>query len=169
VVRLADIMVYICKYYPYKSELSKARLTKLIYLADWKYALSKSTQISPIRWYFDRYGPFVYDVLDEAKDDSRFRVEKSETMYGSEKEVIRLIDEDVDALGLATDEIETLDFVINKTKDKNWSEFLRLVYSTYPIATQSKFSNLDLSVLAEEYKEKRDQGLFDDQGPGSGS
>ncbi len=33
---LRDIMLYICDKYPQKRDLSNARLTKLIYLSDWK-------------------------------------------------------------------------------------------------------------------------------------
>ena len=31
---LRDIVAYVCKNYPYKDELSNARVTKMVYLAD---------------------------------------------------------------------------------------------------------------------------------------
>ena len=33
--KLVDVVGYLCEHYPHKAELSKARLTKMVYLADW--------------------------------------------------------------------------------------------------------------------------------------
>jgi hypothetical protein len=48
-----------------------------------------------------------------------------------------------------------LDFVIEKTKDLEWNDFIRLIYSTYPIVTQDKYSKLDLVSLAKEYQKTK--------------
>jgi hypothetical protein len=44
---LKDIIAYYCKQYPHKAELSKARLTKMVYLADWKSAIGQPPLLSP--------------------------------------------------------------------------------------------------------------------------
>jgi hypothetical protein len=33
-----------------------------------------------------------------------------------------------------------------------WNDFIRLVYSTYPIMSQERGTELDLAALAEEYR-----------------
>ena len=43
-----DIVAYICCKYPYSSELSNARLTKLVYLADWMSAVANDEQVTDI-------------------------------------------------------------------------------------------------------------------------
>ncbi len=74
-------------------------------------------------------------------------------MFGGPKDLMRVAD-DIDYPSLDEEEKKLLDFVIEKSASKNWDEFIRLVYSTYPIATQERFSELDLVELAREYEEK---------------
>jgi hypothetical protein len=50
---------------------------------------------------------------------------------------------------------DILDFVIGSVEDKGFTEFIKLVYSTYPIVTQERHSRLDLGALAEEYRRIR--------------
>jgi hypothetical protein len=150
---MRDVIAYICKNYPHKDELSNARLTKMVYLADWRSALTRGKQLTDVDWMFNHYGPFVYDVIDAVKDDPTLEVVSTENMYGAPKDLVRVAD-DVSYPSLSEEEKELLDFVIEKSAEKNWDEFIRLVYSTYPIATQERFSDLDLVNLAQEYEEK---------------
>jgi hypothetical protein len=46
-----------------------------------------------------------------------------------------------------------LDFVIEQTAPLYWNDFIKLVYSTYPVVTQPRFLPLDLVKLALEYRE----------------
>lgn len=149
---LRDIVAYICKNYPHEDELSNARVTKMVYLADWRSAIERDKQLTGITWRFDHYGPFVYDVLDVAREDPAFKVTSTQNMFGSQKELLSVAD-DVDYPSLDENEIEVLDFVLNSTAAMNWSEFIKLVYSTYPIVTQERYSKLDLIKLAREYEE----------------
>lgn len=151
---LRDVMAYLCAKYPYKDELSKARLTKMVYLADWKSAITSSRQITNIEWRYNHYGPYVVDVFEQAINDPIFEVESTANLYGSPKQIIRLADESFDP-DLSDSEKQILDFVIKRTKDKFWNDFIRLVYSTYPIVSREKNTNLNLVTLAEEYKSER--------------
>jgi hypothetical protein len=54
---------------------------------------------------------------------------------------------------LDKEEKEILDFVIESSSTKNWDEFIKLVYSTWPIATEERYSKLDLAGLARAYEE----------------
>jgi len=59
---ITDILAYILNRYPHAQEMSNARITKMVYLADWKHAIDSHRQISSINWVFNNYGPFVWDV-----------------------------------------------------------------------------------------------------------
>lgn len=59
---------------------------------------------------------------------------------------------DVGYPSVTEEERELLDFVISTSASKNWDDFIKLVYSTYPIITQERFSKLDLVKLAGEYE-----------------
>lgn len=59
----------------------------------------------------------------------------------------------MDYPSLTDDEKELLDYVISSSASKNWDDFIKLVYSTYPIITQDRFSKLDLVKLAREYEQ----------------
>ena len=52
---LENVIAYFCLHYPHKRELSKARLTKLVYLADWFSALIFRRQITNINWIFNHF------------------------------------------------------------------------------------------------------------------
>jgi hypothetical protein len=146
--KLIDVMVYLLKNYPLKTGLSNARLTKLIYLADWKFALKYKTQITDIQWKFDNFGPYVWDILNEAEAAPKFfKVNEIRNPYGNKKILIRLNDENY-PINLSDDEKTTLEFVINSTKSLNWDKFIQLVYSTFPILVSQKGTKLDLIELA---------------------
>jgi hypothetical protein len=147
---LRDVVAYICEKYPHKSELSKARLTKLVYLADWKMSIDSSRQITPTQWYFNHYGPYVADIEQLARSDDAFAIDRTMNYYGGLKEVIRLVGPIRPEL--SEQEIKAIDFAIEKTKDLSWDSFIKLIYSTYPIVTESRFDYLDLPSLADEYR-----------------
>ncbi|MDD3419016.1 MAG: Panacea domain-containing protein [Candidatus Gastranaerophilales bacterium] len=158
---LRDIILYICKKYPHKNELSNARLTKLVYLSDWKNVLNNGRQLSGIDWIFNHYGPFVDDVLQEAQfNDDLFTVSYEKTIYGNLKQVINIrknieteIDED-DLLDANARGI--INAVIEKTSPKSWNQFIQMVYSTYPVLTSEKGTHLNLIELRKKYKDTQE-------------
>lgn len=147
---LRDVVAYICQQYPYRTELSKARLTKLVYLSDWRMCIEAGRQVTPIRWYFNHFGPYVDDVEQLARNDCAFAIEKTTNFYGGLKEIIRLVSEVHP--NMTSQERAAVDFSIEKTQDLSWDAFIKLIYSTYPIVTESRFDYLDLPVLADQYK-----------------
>ena len=153
---LKDIMLYICKNYPHKNELSNARLTKMIYLADWKNVLKNKEQISDIKWIFNHYGPFVNDVMEEACNNPQFFCVTSEpNMYGHIKQVINCCNNTENNLDeIFPDDIKnSLDIIIEKTKSKTWNQFIQYVYSTYPVLTSEKGTVLNLIEIEKKYRE----------------
>src|SRR5436305_8144473 len=119
---LRDVVAYICAHYAVKEDLSKARLAKMIYLADWRSAITRGQQITAIRWQFNYYGPYVDEVVDEARRDPAFQVVPMINRYGDPKEVVRVRD-DVTYPSLKKDDQDILDFVIASVASKNWTDF----------------------------------------------
>lgn len=149
---ISSLIKYVLVKYPYKDELSASRLTKILYLADWKSSIEKGVQITDAVWHFHHYGPYVDDFIKAAKDDADIKVVDTITMFGGKKQQIELrkgFDSDVE---ISADSKEILDFVIRATKDKNYEEFIKLVYSTYPVVSNSRYSDLDLVKMARDYK-----------------
>lgn len=150
--KLQDILAYMLQRYPHSGDLSNARVTKMVYLADWRHVLEEGRQISSIRWYFDNYGPFVWDVLDTVNSNPFvFRAKETINAYGSHKTAISCIDASY-APQLDPSERHAIDHVIQATAPLGWQQFIGLVYSTHPIVRSERFTHLDLRKLATEYK-----------------
>lgn len=153
---LRDVVAYFCDKYPHPKELSNARLTKMVYLADWKSAIDKGKQLTDLSWEFSHYGPYVPDVIRLARSGEDFEIDEGETVYGDRKEVVQhKVRTDTPNAGypsLTSKDKELLDFVIRSAEDKNFTEFVKLVYSTYPIVTQERYSKLNLVELARDYE-----------------
>lgn len=148
---IADIAEYFCANYPHQAELSKARLTKLVYLADWEFAKSNGRQITDIQWYFHNFGPYVDDVVDEVKADKRFKMIDSVNFYGDKKTTIALSSSSKKSeLNDAIKEI--LDRVISDTRSMYWNDFIKHVYATRPVAKAVRYTYLDLEAAASEVK-----------------
>lgn len=153
--KLKDALAYILKNYPSSmaDELSNARVTKMLYLADWKQAITNRAQITPINWYFDNYGPFVYDVKNEAEGDKElFDVVDTVNFFGTPKVMLKLKDKNYEPEELTDNEMTALNHVINETKILGWNSFIKLVYSTYPITSSNRYSFLNLVEKAQEYQ-----------------
>lgn len=149
---IMSVIKYILQAYPYKDELSASRLTKMLYLTDWKAALELDTQLTDTVWHFHHYGPYVDDFVKMAKQDSDIKVTSTTTVFGGSKQLFELSGEGTQPITLEPQLKEIVDFVINATKDKNYEEFIKLVYSTYPVLSSNKYSDLDLVQKAREYK-----------------
>jgi len=149
--RLQNILAYLCVHYPHKGELSKARLTKLVYLADWFSALSDDKQMSDIKWLFNHYGPYVDDITLCAQSSNQFKITTEQTLHGSTKSLIQFHGA-LELSALSTRDQQILDAVIDKTKQMYFNDFIDFVYSTYPVQSKDRYSYLDLISLANEYK-----------------
>ena len=151
-MKIVNLVRYILKVYPHAKELSKARLNKIIYLIDWKSVLEYEKQLTEIDWKFNHYGPYVNIIEETILSDDRFNIKSRTNIYGNEKNIIEII-QDKDFSEPTEKEQEIIDFVIEKTRKFYWDKFINLVYSTYPIISQEKGSQLNLVELAKEYKQ----------------
>ena len=149
---ILNVIKYILSAYPHKNELSASRLTKMLYLTDWKNAIEHDAQLSKTVWHFNHYGPYVDDFIEIARKDKDIKVTYTTTMFGGNKQLFELSNKEAQIIHLENELKEIVDFVINKTKDKNYDDFIKLVYSTYPVISSNKYSDLDLVAKAREYK-----------------
>lgn len=153
--KFISVVKYLLEHYPKKEDLSASRLTKLVYLSDWKSALESDCQLTSTKWYFDHFGPYV-DTLKKLSE-KEVGIESYETFnaYGSKKTCFRLnnsqVNNEVEAL--TSSDIRIIKFVIKKTHSKSYNDFIKLVYSTYPVANSEKYDTLDLTLFASQYKE----------------
>jgi hypothetical protein len=154
---LRDVVAYVIRHYPHAGELTKGRLTKIVYLIDWASAVRRGRQVTDIKWVFDHHGPFVYDVYDMAESDRAFRVSDAKNAYGSDIRVIGLRDPS----GFQRLDAETtaiIDDVIAKVSPMNWSVFIAHVYGTYPIRSVERYNPLPLVALAREMRREKTAG-----------
>lgn len=148
--KLVNILKYIYLNYPNVNQLSKPRLVKLLYLLDWKHCLTYENQATNINWYFNHYGPYVEDVINLIRQRSDlFETQSYDTQFGIGHKIIYIGDKNIQ---LTDDVTEVLDFVIEKTNKLNWGQFINLVYDTYPIRINSKYSELNLIEDSKKYK-----------------
>jgi len=149
--KLTSIIKYICNNYPHTSELSNARLTKMVYLADWNKTKLSGKQLTNIEWYFNNYGPYVDDIINAARKDPEINVISTTTTYGTPKVQIACV-EGVKADDVSDEDKQLLDSVFKDTEKLFWNDFIKYVYNTFPIKNNPKHSYLDLVSLAEEEK-----------------
>lgn len=84
---LQDVVRYFVQQYPYADGLSKTRLTQWVFWAAWFSARSRGQQMTPMRWYFDHYGPYGPDVMEITRNDRALRVRKTVSGFGYTKEM----------------------------------------------------------------------------------
>ena len=133
-----ELFKIIISVYPEKQELTRDRLVKLTYLSDWRSTIVNKKQITNVKWYINNYGPYI------------------ENMYETLKEKSFDINEGIKERKKTNEKIETeiktiVQFIINKTKNLNNNDFTTLVLSTFPLATSTKYSYVDLVEKAKQY------------------
>ncbi|WP_168193864.1 Panacea domain-containing protein [Lysinibacillus sp. SGAir0095] len=157
-VKIKHIVRYFVKNYPYENELSKTRITKMVYLADWYSALKHGHQLTDIKWFFDHYGPYVSDVFNAVAEDRHLTIKHDYNAFGNPKDVVALKKShhvfDSPPIRIDNHYKVVLDEVIEDTQQLNWNEFIDYVYSSYPIKSSIRYHYLDLVNLGRECKDK---------------
>ncbi|WP_187477896.1 Panacea domain-containing protein [Amniculibacterium sp. G2-70] len=150
---LEKLTRYILQKYPDVSELSKPRLVKLIYLIDWRYTIENGHQYTNIKWVYNHYGPYVNDVINLMKSKHEvFNVRSFQNSLGGISDKFELINRD--EIILENNIKRIADQFIDYTFKLNWSDFINLVYSSFPIKSNIKYNYLDLVELAKEFNNK---------------
>ena len=153
---LHDILAYILlrsEQILKRKGLSKYRITKIVYLCDWCYACARGHQITDIHWFFDNYGPFVWDVFNTlTRDSDLFELSVILTPY--ENEITSFAIKNIEyAPNLTRDVQECVEYVLENAVGLKNQEFINLVYATYPIRTSRRYTSLNLVEKANEYRQ----------------
>lgn len=149
---IIDIAAYIFQSYPNPNQLSKPRLVKLFYLLDWKSCIDNGAQVTSTKWYFNHYGPYVEEIIQILKGATNdFVITSYQNPYNHGTTVkFQLISSKQRNL---SDNVKgILDLLILHTSKMNWSQFISLVYNTYPIKSSSKYTTLNLVEAAKKYR-----------------
>jgi len=148
---LKKVLMYYVLNYPNKEQLSNSRMTKMVYLLDWKSCIENGSQVSNIQWVFNHYGPYVDDVSTFISHDNDLNFKHITNEYGSPKNLVILKKGTNYKPDVSPDLQTLLDHIINVTKDLNYDQFIKLVYSTYPVVVSNRYDEFDLPKLAHDY------------------
>lgn len=140
---ITKVVVYILK--THKAECSKARLIKLLYLADWHQAITFGNPITNLNWKFENCGPYSEEIIQELNNNSN--------LFQDEGNHYSVSINNEESFNLPEAIIHSLNHVLNETKDLTFSELITLVLSTYPCMTTSRFEKLDLKQGAIKYRQ----------------
>lgn len=137
-LNFVELFKIILSIYPQSKELTRDRLVKLTYLADWRSAITYKKQITSVKWYINNYGPYIedmYKILADEKFDINQEIQRRKTeKYNCDREINLVVN-----------------FIIDKTQDLDSNTFSNLVFSTFPLATSTKYSYVDLVEKAKQY------------------
>jgi hypothetical protein len=107
-------------------------------------------QISNIEWLFNHYGPYVDDVVNLARDSTDFLITQTKNHYGSLKEQFVFQGNIINCSSLDMSEIQVIHDVIRETEPMYLNDFIKHVYSTYPVENSDRYSVLDLPKLSKK-------------------
>lgn len=125
------------QYLKYKSSentLSPQRLINLLFLADWFSQLKYNKAITNINWKINKFGLFI--------GVNNFPIIQEESYLFNTKDT---------SLELDKQTVDILDIVLSKTDNKNYSQLVNFVGSTYPLSKKTIYSEINLKDDAKEY------------------
>lgn len=151
--RVINILDYLYLNYPNSNQLSISRVMKLLYLIEWRYAITKFEKLTDVEWMQTEYGPFYKALRSIFNESSNFEVTIKLDDNKKEQIVITFLNKK-ENLNLKAENKEVIDFVIQHCKDYSWSELHNLVNSTYGVLNTQQGQIIDIVNLAIKYREK---------------
>ena len=151
--KLRDAMVYLCQRYARERDMSNARMTKLVYLADWKCSIEHGRQLTAVEW-MSAFGGVSGEAVEALlKADKAFETLPVRDARGVTGKFLLRVAKDAGSPSLSEEDRVVLDFVLETAERLDWLEFSRLVHSTYPVFSNDRDERLDLPGLAKVYVE----------------
>jgi 3-dehydroquinate synthase class II len=151
--RVINILDYLYLQYPNSNQLSISRVMKLLYLIEWRYAITKFEKLTDIEWMQTEYGPFYKALRGIFNESSNFEVSIKLDDNNREQTVIVFLNKKENS-DLKEETKEVVNFVIVHCKDYSWSELNNLVNSTYGVLNTQQGQIIDVVNLAIKYREK---------------
>lgn len=139
---------------PSKYDLSKCRLEKLLFLADWCCALVYQKQFSGVQWIFEAGSPQIKGDLKDWFRSHKFTFLTNPSVFGTTDNYVFQYAGDEQFPLLSGNDKALLDKVISVTEEKNFRELIAYINTTYPMNTPVRYTEIDLGGLAVEYREK---------------
>ncbi len=158
VMELKDLLFVVLNRYGGGGQYNSA-ITKLIYLIDIEFAKRYGKQLTDIQWQRDSYGPFVWNIMDCARDNPEmFEIRGVE---GSKRRITAKEDTETEIV-LTQDAMDIVELVIKKypNPNVNFRAFLKSVYETPPMILST--SNGPLRVVENMIIDKETDELFDE-------
>jgi hypothetical protein len=149
-----EVIGYLCS--RNKLPLSKMRLAKLLYLADWTNAQKYGQQLTDLQWRFNRYGPYAdnVDIVELARNSKDFDILRVKDSFGSDTDFVKCLVEKP-YKDLSSTARETLDSVLHDYYAEPFQAFSDSVLRTYPLLSQKPDLELDLPKLAQESRHRQ--------------
>jgi 3-dehydroquinate synthase class II len=151
--RVINIIDYLYLNYPNSNQLSISRVMKLLYLIEWRYAITKFEKLTDVEWMQTEYGPFYRALRSIFNESSNFEVSIKLDDNNREQTVIVFLNKKENS-NLREETKEVVNFVIVHCKDYSWSELNNLVNSTYGVLNTQQGQIIDIVNLAIKYREK---------------
>ena len=149
--KLEDIIAYLLVRLPERS----ARVpfvTQLLYLADWRSAISNHHQLTDLGWRYGDGGAEAEGLEDAIRLAPALKV--AEVGPGAhERGDLVSLREETPQPQLSDDEERVLEVVLRAALGRSWPQLLQLSSSTYPLLVNPQHTDLDLPTLAAEYRE----------------
>lgn len=138
---LKDVVAFMIEAYPHKKELSKERMTKMMYLVDLIAKKRAGHLITTINWRDNQYGSNVDEISELAQNDADINVVETGNFYGYEKELLGVRDGFISGLG--KEEQAVVREVVRKTKDLYRDDFLEYVIRFDPDELEDESSEME--------------------------
>lgn len=151
-VRVINILDYLYFKYPNSNQLSISRVMKLLYLIEWRYAITRFKKMTDIDWLQTEYGPFYKGLRNIFNESSNYEVTLKLDDSGKEQTVIIFLNKK-NNFNLDDEVKEVVDFVINHCKEYSWRELNNLVNSTYGVLNTQQGQIINIVMLAKRYKD----------------
>lgn len=118
----ADVVAYLRSRYS-ADGLSRARLRRMAYLADWKSSIERRRQMTDLAWTFGDSGPTCPEAGRLVEEELSGSQQPFFACYHS----------------LTAEDRRLMRFVVGSVMDKDYPEVEKLMYSTFPIFTQERY------------------------------
>jgi len=134
--KIYDVIARILHLYGNRGEISMQKLVRVIYLCDWKYSIEYQAQITNIEWkYLDtEFSNKIISAFNKGK------IGKNEFSF------------ETDYSSLDDSELRIVDLITELSLQLDTDDFMKLVYSTYPMIKKEKDVSLNLPDLAKDYR-----------------
>lgn len=146
--RLQDVLTYLFKNLGDRNDLNPRRMTRILYLLDWKAAIELGSQITDVKWKIVDFEPTI--DLNSVKDLVYYVEHKDQSFIMEFLDFFNKLSREEQRL--SREEQSIINFVVSITAKKKDEELAHLVYSTFPAFTQDETDKIDLPDLAKKYK-----------------